>query len=316
MKRTSLSSDVLHIDVRPEQGCDITSIVHRPTGCELLFQSPWAHSGRTRGAGPFAADSVTAWLDRYPGGWQLLLPNAGPPCDVDGTEWVFHGEASQTPWSVTSHDDHSLVAETVLCRSPLSIHRTIDVIGHEIRVTDDVTNRGIDELAVVWGHHPAFGGAFVDSSTLVDTSATQFHADPAAPGTILEPGVRSRWPHAGRAGGGSIDLSVLDDEGAGVAHLGYLSGFQDGSARIMNQRLGMAVELSWPLELMPHAWYWVENCSSGGYPWFGRCHVFAFEPCSTAAAVGMVEAVRRDLGVVWLSPHQTRSATITLSVRS
>ncbi|CAN5578867.1 hypothetical protein BH24ACT5_BH24ACT5_05700 [soil metagenome] len=316
MNQTSLSSDVLDVAVCPDQGCDITSIVHRPTGCELLFRTPWGHSGRTHGAGPWAEDSATAWLDRYPGGWQLLLPNAGPPCSVGGTEWVFHGEASQAAWSVTSHGDGRLEAETVLCRAPLTVRRTIHVVGDEIRVTDDVTNVGTEDLDMVWGHHPAFGGDFVDSSTRLETTATVFDADPASPGTVLAPGARSNWPHAVRVGGGSIDLSVLSDEGAGVSHLGYLSGFAEGSARIVNQRRGLAVELSWPLDLMPHAWYWVENHASTGYPWFGRCHVFAFEPCSTAAAVGMVDAVKRELGVVSIGPLQTRSATVALSVRS
>lgn len=311
-----LETDVIRVAINPDQGCDITSIIHRASGRELLFQSPWVTAGGSGHCTSWAADSATAWLDRYPGGWQLLLPNGGPACTVGGTEWVFHGEASQSSWAVVDHDDARLTTEIVLRRAPLAIHRTLDVDGGVLHVTDIVTNRGVEAIDMVWGHHPAFGAGLIDSSTRVTTSASVFTADRGAPGTHLAAGRQSSWPEVACADGQSIDLSVLRDEGAGVAHLGYLSGFDTGSVRIDNERIGLGVEMTWPLDVMPHAWYWVENCSSMGYPWFGRCHVFAFEPCSTGAAVGAVEAVAQDFGVVTLEASQTRSATVTLSVES
>jgi len=309
-----LESDSLILTIQPAQGCDITSIVDKPTGLELLFQTPWGGSHRAAGTGPWAGDSVTAWLDRYPGGWQLLLPNGGAPCSLNGIEWVFHGEASQTAWTVVEATTTALDAEVSLARAPLTIKRSVLVHGAMLAITDAVTNTGPTALNIVWGHHPAFGGEFVDDSTTVQTDAKTFTADTGAAGTILQPGATSDWPAATRSDGGTIDLSCLHGAGAGVAHFGYLSGFKSGRVRITNRRRGVTAELTWPIDELPYVWYWVENHATSGYPWFGRCHVFAFEPCSTAAAVGATEAAARNLGLIKLESQETKSVTVALNV--
>ena len=41
-------------------------------------------------------DARLDWLSEYRGGWQLLVPNAGAGCVVDGIPLPFHGEWSRT----------------------------------------------------------------------------------------------------------------------------------------------------------------------------------------------------------------------------
>src|SRR5207244_3271729 len=43
----------------------------------------------------------TTWTRCYRGGWQLLVPNAGNACVVDGIAHGFHGRASTDAWEVT-----------------------------------------------------------------------------------------------------------------------------------------------------------------------------------------------------------------------
>src|SRR5580658_9147951 len=63
----------LEVTVLPDKGADIYALVHRPTGVDVMFKSPWGL--RAPGLWPAAATSMERWLEAYGGGWQLLLPN-------------------------------------------------------------------------------------------------------------------------------------------------------------------------------------------------------------------------------------------------
>ena len=88
-----LSSGTLDAVVAPEQGCEVRSL--RIGGQELLFQAPWPPA-----AVPHAPASAVDWEACWRGGWQILLPNSGEPCTVDGRRHGFHGDASIQPWEV------------------------------------------------------------------------------------------------------------------------------------------------------------------------------------------------------------------------
>ena len=45
-----------------------------------------------------AVDSLTAWLEAYAGGWQVLFPNGGFANTYKGVELGYHGEASMKAW--------------------------------------------------------------------------------------------------------------------------------------------------------------------------------------------------------------------------
>ena len=49
---------------------------------DVLFKSPWG----TRSPGPWlrAASSMERWVEAFPGGWQVLLPNGGEECAEQG----------------------------------------------------------------------------------------------------------------------------------------------------------------------------------------------------------------------------------------
>ena len=133
----------------------------------------------------------------------------------------------------------------------------------------------------MWGHHPALGAPFLEPGCRISAPALGFHADDRAPGTGLAPGVLSEWPHVALQGGGTVDLSMIPPEGERRAVLGYLTGFSDGSYRVTNPRLGLELELRWPLELFPAAWFWQELHASQGYPWYRRLYTTALEPNSS-----------------------------------
>ena len=86
------------------KGADIYALADRRTGVDVLFKSPWG----TRSPGPWlrAASSMERWVEAYPGGWQVLLPNGGDECVEQGVTWGYHGEAALVPWTVTGTGGH------------------------------------------------------------------------------------------------------------------------------------------------------------------------------------------------------------------
>ncbi len=65
------------------------------------------------------------WIEAYPGGWQLLLPNGGDECTEQGVTWGFHGEAALVPWTVLDQSGlHGHVGDLAFYRPPARAPRT------------------------------------------------------------------------------------------------------------------------------------------------------------------------------------------------
>src|SRR5260221_14052005 len=88
----TLTTPQLVVTVLSNKGADIYSLVHRPTGIDVLWKSPIGL--RAPGQGHLSTDSSTAWHEMYEGGWQEILPNGGDACQYRGVELNYHGEST------------------------------------------------------------------------------------------------------------------------------------------------------------------------------------------------------------------------------
>ena len=255
-----LSSAGIRATLLPEKGCDVLELVDLESGIDVLLKTPW-----TPGRRPVhAPGSLEAWIESYPGGWQLILPNGGDATDEHGVEWGFHGEAGLIAWRVEEAEQAHAVCSAELVTAPLGLRRVVSLDGPVLRIEESVQNGSDTPIEVMWGHHPALGAPFLEPGCTISAPAGAFHSDDRAPGTGLAPGVSSEWPHAVLEGGGTVDLSVIPPVGERRAVLGYLTDFAEGSYRVANRRLGLELELRWPLDLFPAAWFWQElQCVAG-----------------------------------------------------
>jgi len=97
--------------------------------------------------------------------------------------------------------------------------------------------------------------------------------------------------------------------------LGYLTDFSDGSYRVTNPRLGLELELRWPLELFPAAWFWQELHASGGYPWYRRLYTTALEPNSSWPGQGLANVRAKGGSPLLLGAGETRTAIVEAELR-
>jgi hypothetical protein len=304
-----IGSDELAVGLLPGKGCDVLEVIDRASGIDVLFKAPWG-----RGRVPaFAPDSYTAWLNAYPGGWQVMLPNAGAACVEHGVEWGFHGEAALATWTVDAVEAASARLSVRLLTAPLAIDRECSVAGRVFRLEEAVTNLSDRPLEVMWGHHPTFGAPFLDGSCTIETSARTFVVDDET-NTLLEPGASCEWPFAPAQGGGDVDLSRVPGAGDRRAVLGYLGDFADGSYSIASPSTHLRASLRWDLALFPHAWLWQEVHATSGFPWYGRAYTLAIEPNTTVPAKGVTVARARGGTPLTLGAGETRATALELEL--
>lgn len=299
----SLSSDRISAIIDPERGADIIDLAHLPSGTSLLFSTPW-RSRADRGVESMTG-SKARWLERYRGGWQTLIPNAGEPRSIAGAEFGFHGEASVVPWVALEVTERVATLETELTSVPVRVERRVSVSDGSLRIDDRLENLSGVELQFDYMHHPAFGGDFLIGECAIQSGAATFVNDSDGGWDGAPFGSRHAWPLV-EGVTETVDLRRVPSPDEPRALFGWLTDFDESWASVSNGRL--VARLDWDRQVMPHAWLWQELGGSAGWPWFGRARTVAIEPSSTPSS-----GPDRD-SVLWLAPHKAVETWIQLSI--
>jgi hypothetical protein len=312
-----LETEGARVELIPELGCDIVSFVDARTGADVLWRVPWGIPPRS--SGPFSAPTETEWGERFPGGWNVLCPNAGAATAAPGgTTWGFHGEAALLPWTVlgTGVDGEAAWAELTvrLIRAPLSLHRRLALVGSALAVIETLTNHSPEPIEVMWSQHPSFGAPLVAPGTRIETGATTIETDDLVADGDLRPGEPGVWPYALTRDGAEQDLSRVPD--FPTHRLVYLSGFETGWARLVNDELDLAARLEWDADVYPSAWLWQELHDSPGHPWWKLAYVTAIEPGTTYPGQGLAVAKSKGGVPLLLAGGESRTVTVGLSTET
>ncbi len=306
-----LTSELVQVDVLPGKGGDVISARWRPLDVDVLWRTPWGL--RHQGAVGTGGDSVTALMESYPGGWQTVFPNGGDATVEHGVEWGMHGEAWLAPWDFAVGGS-SVELTTRLVRSPFALRKRISLESGTLTVTETATNVGAVPIEAMWSHHPAFGAPLLSGSSRLETAARTVVVDDVrdTPTGDLLVGGRGDWPHAPGRQGGQVDLRALPSADVVSDRFAYLTDFERGWAALTNPTLGLRAELEWDLEVMPHAWLWLEARSTLGFPWYGAAYVLGIEPASSFPGQGIVAARLKTGTTLLFEAGQSRTATISL----
>ena len=292
-----LADDRIAVTLLPDRGGDVHAVRDLRTGVDVLWKTPWGLRVHTGDDSPVG--SAAAWVNRYAGGWQVLIPSGGGPSSHRGVDHPYHGEACSLPWAATvvgSDDGGERVELGVrLSDSPLRLERGVSLAPNraELVLEERATNEGDRPVDYMWVHHPAFGAPLVAPGARLLTSASTILGDTDLDGleNPLEPGTAHPWPVVTTREGRRLDLSSVPATSERRRLLGYLSGFSRGSASIENDALDLACTLSWQLDVFPYAWLWQELGGTAGAPWYGRAYAIAIEPATSIPASGLGRVV-------------------------
>jgi galactose mutarotase-like enzyme len=315
----TLQNRHLRVTVLPEKGGDIIELLHKPSDTDVLFLSPNGlrrddHADFTLNDGP------GAFMDRYPGAWQEILPAGGPPASHGGIGFGQHGEISVLPWRcevVADTPDEVAIALTVqTVRTPLRLRRVMRLRRDEavLHLEETLTNLSPQRMPVMWGHHPAFGGGFLETGCVLEVAAATIEVpqETAFATQRLAPGTRGPWPELTGFTGAPVNLAIMPPRDANSADYFYLTDLREGRYRILNPRLQLAVEMRWDLAVMPHLWFWQVAGGAPDYPWWSQTYSMALEPF-TSKVCNYAEAVAAD-DVLWLAPRSAQTFELSVGV--
>lgn len=308
----TLSSDVFDVVITPERGADIVSLTDRATGIQTLAVSPTGHVSANACT---SGDSMVAWTHGYPGGWQLMVPNAGPARMHDGVQQGYHGEASLAVWHVVEQSKDSLTVTAELFTAPLSLERRINLVDGTLAVTDNITNNSPDPCSFRLGQHPAFGTPFLDEHSYVSVNAATFISDAVAPGTLAAPDAFGQ-PSAVLPEGPVAGSLAIPAPGSGAGLFGALTDFsaEDAGAAFLSPTHGFGLRLGWDRSVYPNAWLWMEANSGTGWPWYRRLYSMAVEPVNVIPGEGLSASGHTRGGTgVNLAAGETLVSRITVS---
>jgi hypothetical protein len=293
-----LQNRTLRVTVLVGKGCDIAEVLYKPLDIDL---TPRTNRGLRRREEVIAApwSELGSFLDQYEGGWQEILPSAGPPNTHLGATFSQHGESTGLPWTVSVVEDSPQRVE-ILCTTRLSImpfrvEKRFSLTGEEsnLKMSSKITNEGGVELPVMAGHHIAFGTPFIGPGSRIEVpEGTSFFGHPA--GDIVGSSRRSNggsgvWPKMIGADGSQIDMRVLPARETS-GDMQYLKP-PEGWYVITSPERAISARVSWDLNTQPYLWFWQEFGALKTYPWWGSEYIVGLEPSTSAPGVGLADAV-------------------------
>lgn len=314
MRALSIENDLMSAMLLLDKGADIYCLTYKPRDTDVLWKSPWGLKEAARGFDS-AGDSLTAWLEAYAGGWQVLFPNGGFANEYKGVELGYHGEASMKAWDYEIICDGAASLEVKLSvrlsRSPYSLERWMRLEDGSpiLQIRERITNHAGEAMDCMWSHHPAYGAPFLSEHCVIDTDARSLLSDDGYMGANnpLEQGVEYTWPLSG-----GLDLTAIPAPDQPRDLLGYLKDFETGWYSITNRQLGFGIGFSWDKEVFPYAWFWQELNSSPGFPFYKCSCVIAIEPASSIPGQGLTAVMEKTGSHLTLQPGESREVEMSV----
>jgi hypothetical protein len=306
----TLENDELRLTVLPDKGAEVTSLVHRPSGVDVLFAAPWGL--QPPGSPPRAGSDGAPFLENYAGGWQELFPSAGAPCEYRGRSLPFHGEVATVPWRWRALAADGLGLSVDCPISPLRLEREMRIADGVLRVDQTAINLSDEPEEIVWGHHLVLGPPLVADGARLLTPARTIVTIPELweQTARLEPGQRSRWPMGKLRDGGEVDLSQIPGEEIQSHDDVYLTDLDGGWAEVVNDALDLRVRLDWDPAVFRWIICWQPFGGARAMPLAGA-YALGVEPwvsggdLAAAAAAGEAHV---------LEAHGRLSTTVTVTI--
>ena len=308
MQVAYLENELLRIGVLLDKGADIFDFTYKPRDIDFMWQSPIPMQR------PFVSTSALpegAFHDYYYGGWQEVLPSAGWASEPYlGTYQGLHGEVSLLPFEATVIED-TPERVAVRCRvrtyrSPLALERTMALEKDKavLFIGERLVNESVDDFAIMWGHHPAFGPPFFSADCVVQAPVKKVEVLAYHDNGLWEPGDSYDFPMVKNRRTGKLeDITQAlppDTRSVDVIIFKELSA---GWYGFTNQKLGVGIGMAWDADLFKYLWMWQVYGGHTDYPWYGRTYNCALEPFTSYPPAGITTAIDNG-SALFMKPGQ------------
>lgn len=316
MRMVTLENEVLRISVIADKGTDIYEFQYKPSGIDFMYRSPFV----LRNPGLFKATLPTgegAFHDNYHGGWQEILPTGGIPTMVKGAKFGYHGEVSLIPWDYSVNVDTPECVEVLFTtrtyRTPFYIEKSLRLERYRpvLYISEKLINEGMEEMSLMWGHHPSIGRNFIEKGCVIDLPPCKIYSRPIDPTSRLIESCGDIWPNAGSRSG-IVDLSKIPSREECTHDLSFLYDMEDSWYAIRNPRLKLSFGLRWSRDIWPYLWFWQVYGGAYGYGFYGRSYNIALEPFSSFPD-SYNDAMKAGR-LISMQPGESKKARLTASI--
>lgn len=277
----NLASEAVAVRIDPRHGGEVVDLIDLRSGRQLLGRPPFASDQPRSGE----LDEIT-WTRAYRGGWQLLVPNAGNPCVVDGHPHGFHGRASTDTWEITERAESA--ATLVWEGHDLQVKRAFSLAGDAVTVRSTISARAITEF--VWVEHIALGLELLDPAVEIKLPGGRAYELSEQTGPTGPPADAVAWPDV-RLLDGTLEQADRAILTAPRSRLLAVTDLPEGKLEVWNRDRGQGVEISWDVSWLPHMWMWHEVRTSDG-PWRQLGEMLVVEPACVPHTLGLDTARR------------------------
>lgn len=312
----SVENEIVRAVFCADKGADLIELTHKPSDTEVLAQSPrglaWPAdlSSSPLPGGPFR--------DVFPGGWYVMLPNGPGPCEHRGASYGHHGEATFLAFEVDVIEDSvervEIAFSTRLRRTPIAFERRVALARGSgvLTMTETVISSAPCDLEILWGHHPTFGGPFLEEAR-VHLPEARARTGEAQPGARIAPHQDGPWRSLRGTDGAPFDVTAGPRMDEGAQDFVLLTDLAAPWFALTNDRLGVGVAVRWEDDLFPVLGLWRVAGGVHDYPWWGRSCMLALEPACDLPS--LAEAAARGTAVR-LAPGKPRTTRIEATLFS
>ncbi len=318
-KTVILENEKLRVTVLADKGTDIIEFLYKPKDIDFMWMTPAElyHPGSFI---PTNNSKLGNFMDFYPGGWQEILPNAGPPSEYKGTTLGQHGEISLLPWDfsilVDEPEEIAVKFSVSTVRTPFYLEKILRLKKGEstLFIEERLKNEAKEEMECIWGHHPAIGEPFLSEDCEIKILGPKLRVTPGDgfAYTNLEFGKETDWPYASGKNGEKIDISKVPSREDKTSEVIFLTDLKEGFYSIHNKSLNLSFSLTFPKEVFSTLWFWRVAGGSFHYPWYGRTYNIALEPFSSLPILS--EQIKKGKALK-LKPGEIKEVKLIASVK-
>lgn len=317
-----LENELIRMTVLAGRGADVVEFLYKPKDLDFAWQTTTGVRGNALPSQP--KDDISSFMDEYPGGWQTIFPNGGPPSQANGIAFGQHAEVSVLPWEYEVIEDSAAkvsVRFSVLTKKmPFRVEKvfTLKAGSTKCEIQEHVTNLSGDSHETMWGFHFTFGPPFLteDSKITVEDPAMVLAHDYGADGPLRRVGSNEEfaWPKGRNSQGEIVDFSLLPVRGTPGEML-YIHKSPIGWYRVESPSHSMAAEVCWDNTLFPYLWFWQEYGYSQEAPWYGKHYNIGLEPFSSYPTSGVAEAIENGTSLSF-APHESKMQSLSFELFS
>ncbi|MGL4651676.1 MAG: hypothetical protein ACRC1H_19870 [Caldilineaceae bacterium] len=245
----TLESDLLRAQLLPHIGAKLCSLVHKPSGTELLLQRPNPAYRLAAYDSNYVADGECSGCDEMFPTIDCCFYHADP---WRGTPLPDHGEVWSLAWAC-QQEQGALQLDVHGVRLPYALQKRVYFADEQtLRADYQLTNLSPFDLDFMWASHMMLNleeGAQLAMPECVRKVVTVLDVD----GSLGHYGDEHEWPIATLPNGQSSDLRLLRPKYTRAASKYFVKGsLSDGWVALTYPHRGFKLKVAWPAASVPY----------------------------------------------------------------